>query len=177
MAFSDHLSHPPLNMGPCPSNQKVLVSQTRGFEVQNVWFWVSHLCKLPWVAPELTISDLHISGPTWWLFLVPSRKHFFLSSKLPFPQDGHSDLMNQLQRLWCAARFSRGGFPGLPRAFTEPSGLPAGYLLSSLFLLINTYVLSEWRLLRVTEWLMYFLLEPSRSAQTWINWGLHTVAV
>lgn len=101
-------------------------------------------------------------------------------SELPFSQDGRFDLMNQLQRLWSAARFSGRQLSWASiRLFKEPSGLPAGCLLCSFLLLINAFVLSEWPVLKhsnqVIDVFCCFLLEPSLSAQTWFNWGLLTV--
>lgn len=126
--------------------------------MQNLCLEASYLCKLPWVALELTISDLHISGPTWWPFLVPSHKCFFFwLQSYPFPMmllwlnESAGAFVICCQVFWAAA------FLGFSQAVTAASGLSAGCLLCSFFLLINAYILSEWPVLRVTEWLMCFV--------------------
>lgn len=76
-------------------------------------------------------------------------------SELPFSQDGHFDLMNQLQHFWSAARLSGRQLSWASiRLFKEPSGLPAGCLLCSFFLLINAFILSEWPVLKHSNWVI-----------------------
>lgn len=105
---------------------------------------------IPWVAPQLTISDLHTSGLTWWLFLVSLVSIFFLLQSCPFPK------MAALTK-WINASLCDllPAFLGSSQPVTEASGLPTGPLFCSFFLLINACVLSEWPFSnRVTEWLM-----------------------
>lgn len=120
-------------------------------------------------------------GSHWMTFPDVSHKHFFLASKSPFPK------MAALT-LWIVASFcdllpgsQEAAFLGFSQPVTEASGLPAGCLFCSFFPLINAYVLTEWPVLKQSYWVIdvfgcVFSWNPSRSAQTWINWGLLTVA-
>lgn len=126
-----------------PVTKHTHLSGTSQSEVENLWLWMLFSRS----SPEFLLSS-HFLICTYRVPLgsfswSPLPSTCFLASKLPCPQDGHFDLMNQWQHLWSAARFSGRKFPGLPSGCERALWSSAGYFFCSLFLLINAYVLSR----------------------------------
>lgn len=158
VAFRGHLSHSPRTWALLfPGTKRCLPLGLPYVGVQNLCLWAPYLCELPWVAPELTISNLYIPGPTWWLFLVPCCEPLFLLllfKAILFPR--WLLWLNESAAAFviCCQVFWEAAFLGFHQAFKEPSGLPAGCLLCSFFLLINAFVLSEWPVLKHRNWVI-----------------------
>lgn len=166
MIFRDHLSHSPSPehgvLFPVtqwhPSIQSFLV---RGAESSIM---APYLCKLPWVPPQLMVSDLHILGPTGWLFLMSLVSIFFLLQRALSPR--WLLWLNELvSGFVICCQVSR---RQLSWASVSLLQRPLVFLLAvcsaPFFLLINAYVLTEWPVLKQSYWVIdvfcCFLLEP-----------------
>lgn len=96
MAFSDHLSQPPLIS--FLVTKRYCLSGASWVEMQNF----DYELHVSVSSPELLLSSqflMYIYGVPLGGFSGSPLLSTLLASKLPFPQDGCFDLMNQLQGL------------------------------------------------------------------------------
>lgn len=183
MIFRDHLSQ-----SPSPEHGVLFPVTQRhpslqGFLVQGAESLI--IGSLSLQAPLSSTSAHgfwfeHI-GSHWMTFPDVSHKHFFLLQRALSPR--WLLWLNELVPAFviCCQVSRRQLSWALVSLLQRPLVFLLAVCSAPFFLLINAYVLTEWPVLKqsyrvIDVFCCVFSWNPSWSAQTWINWGLLTVA-